>query len=171
MSEEFIRIKTLGRLARLADQIMEPVMRFGAGKDAQDEAPQETHRWNNHHLDRSLIRLLDIHPKKLVSVCGDPDACRRGAFRFHMPRFGGWRRYAVISPVPDSSLKPWYIGWISDEVFGVSRLPLYGPVRVLRGPQTTHFFGISSAGLQIRVQWFGEGEIGKGGPFSRVRLR
>lgn len=171
MSEEFIRIKPLGRLAHLADRIMDPVMRFGAGDDAQDEAPQETHRWNNHHLDRSLIRLVDTHPTKLVSVNGDLDACRRGAFRFHMPRFGGWRKYVVISPTPAWLLEPWHIGWVSDDVFGVSRLPLCGPVRVLRGPYSTSFFGISSNGEQIGVEWSGSGEIGRGGPFSRISLR
>lgn len=43
--------------------------------------------------------------------------------------------------------------------------------RVLRGPETVDFFGISPTGAQIPVKKFGEGVVGSSGELGKITLR
>ena len=153
------------------DGVMLPVM-WGLQWCAL-ESPQQTHRWNNHHLKKEDVAYLE--EEGIVEVNGDPSAPTTPLFgfipRFHLARCGGWQGYAVLAP-QDHITEEWYIGWDAPgHAIGVSRLPLTGSVRVLKGPGSCKFFGITADGRQIRLTYIGEGRTGSGGPWRFVPLR
>ncbi len=160
-------IPPLGWTAKLADICMVPIMWLLSG--APLERPQRTHFWNNCKFDPQHFE--ELHPFiKMVYTDGDPATISQGWFRFHLPLFGGWRKYIVIEPKAANTDK-WRIGWcVADEsnipvLLGISRIELRGSVRVLRGKRNTLFFGISEEGWQVPLTCVGTGVIGKGGPF------
>ncbi len=162
-----IEIKPLSLPARIADVIMVPIMRLLSG--AWSEEPQQTHWWNNHHFD---CRIMDHFDKeKMVHIKGSNDSIARTGsfwnFRFHLPVFGGWKKYVVLEP--KKAQETWYIGWISDRC-GVSRIPLHSRVRMLVGRSNTFFVGFNTQGAQIELACVGEGEIGDGGQYSDIPL-
>jgi hypothetical protein len=163
-------VKPLGIVERTLDRLFWVPMCLGAG--TFKESPQQTHRWNNHHLSVHESALLD--PRDAVMCPGIPRAGKHSLFRFHIPLLGGWRDYIVIR---GCSGQPWHIGWhvpdVSKPVFGVSRIVLPGDslVRLLIGQNDTYFFGVSQAtGEQIPIMEFARGRIGDGGPYRRVTL-
>ena len=165
---EHIHIRPVGVPGRLADRAMRPLMFFVAG--TVWEEPQATHRWNNRKLTDDEVRSL--HRPYLHTVAGDRNAVTRRFFgiipRFHLPIIGGWRRYVVIEPQLHSDT--WYLGWIGTEVANVSRVPVLGAVRTLRGPLPVNAFGIDSYGNQILLMEIGTGVVGEGGPFAHLPL-
>ncbi len=130
----------------------------------------QTHFWNNRLLTAAEKNLLDT--ANMVSAPADPYATRRlGRFdlRFHMPLFGGWKEYVVLTP--EQHLEPWYVGWWPNGGSpGRSLIPLTAPVRVLRGPDPTEFFGFDAYGKQIKLRKFGTGTLGQGGRFASLPL-
>jgi hypothetical protein len=78
-----------------------------------------------------------------------------------------FRDYLVLESYRDDQ---WYIGWVSEDVAGVSRIPVKGPVRVLLGSKSVYFIGFSEEGEQIEIMVRGHGCLGKKGAFSRVPL-
>ncbi len=160
-------IPPLGWKAKLADICMIPIMWLLSG--APLERPQRTHFWNNCKFDPQEFEKL--HPYiKMVYTDGDPEGISQGWFRFHLPLFGGWRKYIVIEPQA-ANTDTWHIGWcVADEkskplLLGISRIALRGSVRVLEGSRQALFFGISEEGQQIPLTRVATGVIGKGGPF------
>ncbi len=160
-------IPPLGWTARLADICMIPIMWLLSG--APFERPQRTHFWNNCKFNPQ--RFEELHSfLKMIYSDGNPDVISQGWFRFHLPLFGGWRKYIVIEPQA-ANTDIWHIGWcVADEksepiLLGISRIALRGSVRVLRGKNKACFFGISEEGRQIPLSCIGVGVIGKGGPF------
>ncbi len=177
MSRYLIRVSREGVLARLLDGLMVPVMYLAAG--TLREAPQRTHRWNNRHLTpreaARVRRVLD--PRRCVVVPRDPHASPRWLWgflpRFHIPVCGGWRRYVVVAPreyIPHSRTGEWFVGWETERGTGISRIPLDGAVRLLRGPHDARAFGIDAEGRQIALHLVGKGKIGRGGPWAKVPL-
>ena len=161
-----IEIKPLSLPARIADVIMVPIMRLLSG--VWSEEPQQTHRWNNHHVDCEIMNRFE--KEKMVYIKGDKETVVRSRFwdpRFHLPVFGGWRKYVVLEPV--ESIETWHIGWISDRC-GVSRIPLHSRVRMLIGRSDTFFVGFNTHGEQITLVCVGEGKIGDGGQYSDIPL-
>jgi hypothetical protein len=157
-----------GWLGAFCDWLLQPIMYWL--QDTWQEAPQRTHFWNNHKFDRKTFCL---NKEFMIKVPRDPNATTRKIWgfipRFHMPRFGGWSEYVVIAP-SDFNGK-WYPGWATTDVTGVSRIPIHGPVRALRGRKQTYLFGVTHTGRQIRVMVVGYGRIGDGGRFSELPLR
>ena len=86
-----------------------------------------------------------------------------------MTRFGAWREYVVLSP--SSELEVWFVGWLTSDAFAVSQIPLYGPVRLLRGPNETNFFAVNQQGEQIPIQLIGSGRTGDGSRYAKLPLR
>ena len=84
--------------------------------------------------------------------------------------FGGWRDYVVVEPISLQG-EEWYVGWVTGEVNGVSRIPLKGAARLLRGRDDASFFGVNREGEQIPLQQCGHGRIGVRGPYARIPLR
>ena len=126
-----IKIIKQGRLGRLADTLMKPVMFVLQGNFT--EVPQRTHRWNNQHLNNYNVSQLKA--SQIIIVPGDPEAKQRwfGFIPlFHMPLFGGWTKFVVIKPVDE--VAEWYIGWVAYDALGLSKIPLQGAVRVCVGP-------------------------------------
>lgn len=156
-----------GPASKIGDLLMVPLMYLVSGTFR--ESPQWTHRWNNTEIPSDSLRGMDSGTMAMAE--GSPDSFsgpRR--IRFHMPAFGGWRDYVVLEPSVD---RKWYLGWTTapDAGGGVSRIPLSGPVRALRGPNDMLFFGIDAeTGKQIPIRIIGKGRIGNGGEFSRVKL-
>lgn len=148
---------------KLADKLMAPIMCLGAG--TFQEVPQRTHFWNNTKLTRKHIQHL--YQDQMVTLEGSADAIQMGKARFHLPLFGGWRDYAVLQPLINTT---WHVGWITPRVIGVSRIELLGPVRVLLGPDPVSFFAIDWKNHQRPVRKIGEGRIGDGGGFSQIPL-
>ncbi len=133
------------------------------------ESPQRTHRWNNLHLKN--MQITDLHADKIEIVPGVPHAHKRwlGPIPlFHMPIFGGWKKFVVLQPKQE--ITEWYVGWIAFDVLGVSKVPLSGPVRLGIGPRQAQFFGVTPAGEQIDIDVVGEGFIGLAGDFSKIPL-
>ena len=151
-----------------ASKRMEPLMRFLIGD--KRESPQETHWWNNTKLKPGDI--AHLRKDYLVTCTGDRDAVRRWwnwIPLFHLTRFGGWKKYAVLKPV--KHVGAWHVGWIAKDVIGVSRIESSGPVRVLLGPGECTFFGVSAYNhVQLPIHKIGSGRIGDGGLWRGVQL-
>ena len=161
-----LHVRPLGLLARIADIVMVPVMYLVSGAT---EKPQRTHRWNNMKLTPRDVEHLDL--AAMVHCDGIPDVGRLYHWNipaFHTPLFGGWRSYVVLRPYEKEV--EWYVGWITDDVIGVSRIELRGSVRLLLGPEETFFFGISTEGICIPIHLTGTGSIGDHGPHGQVPL-
>lgn len=163
-----LQLKPQGTLGWLADMLMLPIMYLLQG--TFKEVPQRTHRWNNHKLDEYEMSRLDF--SKMLSFQGVPSARKRwlGLLPlFHMPIFGGWKKFVVLAPVNCNT--SWYVGWVpSDDRVGVSIVPQTGWVRVTLGPDPVRFFGLSKNGLQIELVSLGEGHIGQAGIHAKVPL-
>lgn len=160
-----------GFFGYLADIFMRPLMYLTQGTFR--EVPQRTHRWNN----KKYIPMISLDKESKVRVKGDPKACQKFWLGFiplfHIPIFGGWREYVVIEPAESTVL--WHVGWafpvnVAMTEHGISRIPLRGPVRMLRGPKTTCFFAVTRMGRQIPLRIIGYGRIGKGGPYAKLPL-
>ena len=109
----------------------------------------------------------------MVYARGVPKAAQAFFFKiplFHIPLFGGWRDYVVVEPISLQG-EEWYVGWVTGEVNGVSRIPLKGAARLLRGRDDASFFGVNREGGQIPLQQCGHGRIGVRGPYARIPLR
>lgn len=159
--------KKQGLCGYVADLLMMPVMYALQGNFR--EKPQRTHRWNNIHLKNNAI--TDLHADHLVIVPGDVAAHRRwlGPIPlFHMPIFGGWKKFVVIEPV--DVVDEWFIGWVAFDALGLSKIQITGPVRLGIGPRQAHFFGLAKNGEQLRLKVVGEGEIGVAAEYSTILL-
>lgn len=159
-----------GPVGRLADTLMKPLMYWLQG--TYQESPQETHVWNNTKL--SLLAQSRLDHTLFASVPADPDADNRWLLgyvpTFHMPRFGGWTKYVVLEP-RYVAVTRWYLGWHTRDVCGVSRIPITGAVRALRGLNDCNFFGLLPDGSQIALRVAGTGVIGDRGSFAKLPLR
>ena len=153
-----IHIQRQGVIGIVADYLMMPLMYLIQG--TFKETAQRTHFWNNILLGAHVIRHLD--DELLVSFEADKDAAPRWlAFLplFHIPVFGGWKQYVVLSP--HSPQDRWFVGWVAGDLAGASRIPLVGPVRVLLGSTPVQFFGVNEHGNQIDIDCLGRGVVGK----------
>lgn len=161
-----IVVSPIGWLAKLADILMVPLMYLISG--TLKEVSQRGHRWNNKRLLRSDVSVLD--KSIMVHCAGIPGAMRsRWLFIFHIPILGGWRNYIVLEP--SDKLRKWYVGYITNDMVGVSRIRLSGPVRMLIGNGGVYFYGIDADCYeQIPIREIGRGRIGKGGKFSKEKL-
>ncbi len=163
-----ITVKRQGCLGMMADYLMFPLMLCLQGTFF--EVPQRTHRWNNYHLKKIDIPSFD--ESVVVKVSGDVSAHRRwfGILPiFHIPILGGWDSFVVLAP-HDSLIQEWFVGWVTHDAVGLSRISLNGRVRLLRGPSDVTFFGVSAQGQQIDIDIIGYGNIGKAGQYAKVPL-
>lgn len=151
---------------RAADVGLQPLMRLVAG--TWQEAPQQTHWWNNHSLTTSDVS--DLEQDKCVHCDHAPGSSERyvwGLPVFHIPILGGWRDYVVLdSQVP----MRWHVGWRTPDRIGVSQICVAGPVRMLLGQHPVTFFGCNSHGHQIAITQLGSGRIGEGGAYAQTPL-
>jgi hypothetical protein len=162
MKEIVIPEQTL--VSKLADMLMVPVMYVL--QFPSFETTQRTHFWNNVKLRSADVTHLEA--ELCVSSKGNSEAVSRwlGFIPiFHMPIFGGWKKYIVLEPQVPQDI--WYVGWIPGDVIGVSQIPLKGRVRVLIGKDNVFFFGINENGDQIKISQVGEGSIGERSEFSK----
>lgn len=159
MSPAKLYVKPLGPLARSADAVAFPLMRISMVLNGTpDESPMLTHRWNNHHLKESDI--IHLNHRLMVEGSGDNNARMLNGLQRHLPG-KGWQKYIVV--IPTRLEHKWHIGWRWSGGGGVSRIPLFGSVRVLRGPGLVQFFAIDSETFeQIGLRRIGEGRLGNG---------
>jgi len=152
------KIHEQGAVSRCADYLMTPIMYLLQG--TLREYPQRTHRWNNQKLEPNDIQFLDS--EMMVTITGQPSASSRWRYIlpiFHMPIFGGWRNYVVLTP--DVKQDKWFVGWVAGDEIGVSRISLDSSVRMLQGPHSVSFFGINEHGNQIQISDTGTGRVGR----------
>lgn len=159
--------KKQGQIGKILDTCMVPVMYLLQGNF--NEVPQRTHRWNNAHLSVDDIGKYD----ESLAIHSDRDelAVKRwfGFIPlFHMPLFGGWKKFVVVKPV--NNVQSWHVGWRTTDAFGLSKVPISDCVRLGIGPDPAEFFAIDSNGEQIAIRLIGEGHIGRAGEFSSVPL-
>lgn len=162
-----IQIKPQGKIGKVADALMKPLMYLLQGTFAEE--PQRTHRWNNYYLRNLAVDHLEAD--KIEIVPGDTDARKRwlGPIPlFHVPLLGGWRKFVVLQPCDYVGI--WYIGWVAYDAQGISKIQLSGPVRLGIGPRQAQFFGLDEDGKQIDIEVIGYGEIGRAGKYARVPL-
>lgn len=151
-----IKFRPLSRLEKAANAAMHPLMRMLMEiNGTPDEAPQLTHWWNNKKI--VLPEVEKFISRHSVSVVGDPAAWRLPGGLRHFPLIG-WQRYVVLQP--RNWTATWFVGWITTDVIGLSRIPIIGPARVLRGPDGAFFFGVDAAGRQVAVEEVGHGKLG-----------
>jgi hypothetical protein len=147
----------------IRDVLMVPIMCILGGTFF--ERPQRTHQWNNLKLRRAQVKhLLQLF---MVWSRGVPSK-KRFVWKiplFHMRLFGGWKQYVVLEPIHPTGVT-WHVGWVAEDVIGVSRITLSGPVRVLVGNGDVFHFGLATSGVQIPIRKIGEGIIGGGGLFA-----
>ncbi len=164
-----LEIKPLSNIVRTLDRVLRPLMRFIAGPRAWFEEPQQTHFWNNQKLETFPTTWVSY----LLQVPGDSTAASRWLFGFipvfHIPIFGGWKRYVVIEPL--DYVGTWHPGWVAVDVVGCSRVSVRGSVRLLQCPDLTDFFGVAvDDGQPILLKIVGYGVIGDGGPYCQLPL-
>lgn len=162
-----IVVKKQGFLGKIFDYLFIPVMYLLQGNFR--EVPQRTHRWNNVHLQN--FDISNLIAEKIEIVEGQPGAHQRwlGPIPlFHMPVFGGWKKFVVLKPKVD--IDEWYIGWVAFDALGYSKIPLKDSVRMGLGPRQAQFFGLDKDGNQIDVDVVGHGFIGKAREFSKIPL-
>jgi hypothetical protein len=153
------------------DRSAEGLMRHLLG--VPEEGLQVTHRWNNHHLHEKDVSHL--YSDWMASHPGDPNARKMPKFPFahalaHSTRYGGWQRYLVLDTV-SSAEEEWYVGWRWQGGQGVSRIAIQGPRRVLIGPGSTEWFGISAFdNSQTPIRIIGGGIVGDGGEYSKLPI-
>lgn len=160
-----------GLVGWLADMLILPIMYLLQGNFS--EVPQRTHIWNNQKF-KSATELLIVRALPKIHFESEPSARqRRLGFIpiFHMPAFGGWKKFVVLAP--DDTSEPWFIGWLptDGEQAGISRTPLTGPVRMTIGDGPVSFFALSESGNCLELSCVGEGSIGQAGCFSKIPLR
>lgn len=161
-----VAVQPLGWLAKFADILMVPFMYVISG--TLKETPQRGHRWNNKRLSQSDVKNLDI---SIMVHCKGMDRAMRSRwlFLFHIPILGGWRNYVVLETKND--MIDWHVGYIADDMVGVSRIRLSGRVRMLIGSGDVSFFGIDANSFeQLSIREIGRGRIGEGGSFAREIL-
>jgi hypothetical protein len=153
------------KIRRFFTRCFRPIMRWLSG--ASTEEPQSTHFWNCHRISLSCFAKLN---QLAIEIQADQTACRRYKWKvipiFHMPRFGGWKKYIVLEPV--EFVDEWFVGWGDGKAHGISRIPVLDKVRVLKGSRITQFVGINAYGKQIKLMKVGCGQIGDGGPWSHL---
>lgn len=162
-----IIITPQGLASRIADYLMMPLMYFLQG--TLREVPQRTHRWNNQKFKNNELSFLTS--EKMFTVAGDSSAFRRwwGPLPiFHIPLLGGWSKFVVLETTQD---EPWFIGWLTGDTLGVSKIPLRGPVRVLVGSGPAQFFALRLIdGVQLELKSGGHGRVGNAGEFGKIPL-
>jgi hypothetical protein len=152
----------------LLDLILVPFMYLAAGTFS--EAPQQTHRWNYTKFRPKYVRER-LRGSRAIRICGVSTECDPWWHfipRFHIPIFGGWRHYVVLTP--RDHIGAWHVGWWTRKGSAISRIPLHGPVRMLRGPKDTWFFAVDKDGNQLVIDSLGTDMVGSGGEFSRLPL-
>jgi hypothetical protein len=131
------------------------------------ERPQRTHRYNNHHYPDHILNHLDQH--LFVHVQGNSEEkIKKHNILFHLPLLGGWKKYTVFKPQDHSG--EWFIGWRNDEVFGCSRIPILGEVRVLKGRYGCNYFGVTEEGTTIPTEKIADGTVGDGSQYRMKML-
>jgi hypothetical protein len=156
-----------GPIGRFFDQLMRPIMVWL--QDYKFEEPQRTHFWNWTKIQKCLAYWL-LDKKKMATVVADPAACRShwlGIPRHHLTRFGGWRKYVVLTPSLNDWAEGdvWYVGWVDEAgICCVSLVPLITSVRMLRGDKKARFLAFNCRQQQIVVYASDYGEIGMARP-------
>jgi hypothetical protein len=131
----------------------------------KEELPQRTHFWNNRKFYKKDHRFL--RENLMVCVQPDPEAVRRLMWGFipifHMPRFGGWRKYVVLCPNEHWCGGAWFVGWLlPNNKGGISMVPLQGPVKCLIGAEKVKFLAFDAKGRQLSLKETGRSNIGEG---------
>lgn len=153
-----------GALGALLDTLLEPCMAWF--QDTADELPQRTHPWNNIKLRVEDVAWLSL--QSMVTAEADLEAKPRSLVPlYHAPRLGGWREFVVLEGY---GARPWFVGWIAGDVCGISRIPLYGHVRMLRGNTQVQFFGVNLSGYQLNLSQVGAGRIGTRHQYGDIPL-
>lgn len=165
-----LSIKALGNWALYADALMHPIMVYLLG--APGESPQRTHKWNYRSFSEDELEYLPDALKRslVVKLPGNKNAgpahwC--GIPILHLTRFGGWKEYVVLEAYTEHE---WYAGWWTDGHVGISRVPVYGKVRLLIPPDPVIYFGVLRDGTQVPLRAVSQGRIGDGGPYRLVPL-
>lgn len=163
-----LMICPLGPVAQAADKTLRPLMHILMELNGTPgESPNETHRWNN--VKFRPYQALHLKPDLMTAVINDPAAWRlNGLFR-HLPIIG-WQKYVVIEPICHSEIE-WYVGWLSKDLTGASRLKQRGPVKLLLGPDPVNFFGLDLSGQQIPVRAVHTGRLGYNTHHAHIPLR
>jgi hypothetical protein len=120
--------------------------------------------------EESLLKIIDVD--SLLQLPGDKSLQKRrflGLPFHHLTVFGGWRSYFVLEPESESQ-DFWVVGWVVGDYSGISKVKLKGRVRVLKGDSPAKFFGVSSAGRQIKVRLVAEVSLGDGGEYGKIPL-
>lgn len=155
---------------KIVDYILLPIMWVLCGcRDLQ-----ESHLWHIQRFDCPFIQ-----DSAGVTIVGDETswAQERHLALFHMPIFGGWKKYITLEVQKFDNY--WHVGW-KVKYFDVKRrekceiqkLKIFNnQIRVLVGQKdsTKMFFGLNSSGEIIPVKKVGKGVLGDN-KFPKTRL-
>ena len=162
-----INVKPQGLVGAWADVLMVPLMYLASGTFR--ESPRRARFfWNNRKLSQDEVKQLRSKIMvKVKGIKGEHDPADVLFPFLHIPILFGWRNYVVLKP--QARVKVWFIGRVTGDTGGISRVPLSGGVRMLIGPGDVEFFAIEN-GKQIKLLEYGRGKIGWDGPFRKFPL-
>lgn len=163
-----VPIRPQGAPGAIADGFVQPLMYAFQGNARA--LPQRTHRWNNHHL-KGDFRWLSPEAAVELTV-GDPNLWPGllDPLTRHAPILGGRPNLLVVDR-REYCPEPWFIGWSwRAGQLGVSRIPLFGPVRVTIGAGSCSFFGFTVAGQQVSISEIGRCTIRDPRPWEHTPL-
>ncbi len=167
--EQLFKVRPLNLYGDVADLLMLPMMHVlmlvmvGHWKV---ESPQQTHRWNNVKFRRSDVQ---VPPEYRLMIRGAPQSARAPSLWRHVP-VTGWKEYVVLAP-KEVDVDTWHVGWMDKTQVGLSRIPIKGAVRMLRGPDNVEFFGVDlESGIGLPLFVVGYGRLGDRSPYSDLPL-
>jgi hypothetical protein len=165
--DTYIEVRPLSVWERALSVLMWPISWLVSG--APLERPKGTYLWNRRNL--TEMEKESLYTSLVVPVVGDKSVLSGNhPIRNHIPiSKWGWKRYVVLESGSGDGV--WYVGWIYEGEYQVSRVPISGRVRMLLGSESTVFFGIDAlTGRKIRLRIVDFGRSGDGGKYRHIRF-
>lgn len=150
-----MRIQEPNTFTRILDLLFVPAMWILNGGQ---KPLQETHDWHTYRVES------DFFENKNGALVNNPDTKARFGESapmglYHMPMFGGLRKYAVIEV--SEFTKHWHIGWKGDGWGQIHRLPIKDRrIKLLTGTNQYWAFAIDDNGKFLSAKVVGYGKIG-----------
>jgi uncharacterized membrane protein len=181
MNKKVLEVKPQGVIGGFFDFMFSPIMYLISGVwlnflilrfSYMVEKPQRTHFYNNKKFKDDLSKeVVKRYPQVKIRGIETERWTHLSKFLFHVPILCGWKNYVVFRPADENINNTWHIGWINSDVFGVSKIPLRGAVRVLIGKKDCNFFAVrSSDNNPLPLKYVAEGKIGLGGKYRTTTL-
>lgn len=154
-----MEVPKLNYIFRLLDFLLWPLMFLVGGFKFP---VQETHPWHvkRYPWNRKGLKIVGDDRKAKFSQSG----ISKYLGLYHMPVFGGLRKYVVIKA--DNFSNYWYVGWDNH----IQILKIYdSSIKLLVGKEGFSAYGWGDNGKNLQLKIVGFGELGDG-RYKNIRL-